>query len=53
MTRKAQPEPKSFKRDAAGAATLAEKVAKKAPDHQVRDNEKARLAEEASRQSDA
>ncbi|MBN9318575.1 MAG: hypothetical protein J0I28_02650 [Caulobacterales bacterium] len=35
------------------AATLAEKVVKNAPDHQVDDSEKARLAEEASRQSDA
>jgi hypothetical protein len=39
--------------DDAGATTMAEKMAKKAPDGQVDDAEKRRLAEEASRQSDA
>ncbi len=39
--------------DDAGATTLAEKMAKKAPDSQIDDDEKARLAEEASRQTDA
>ncbi len=50
-------EPKSFEpeiaADDAGATTLAEKMAKTAPDSQVDRGEKADLAEEASRQSDA
>jgi hypothetical protein len=48
----AQPEPE-IAADDAGATTLAEKIAKKAPDAQIDDAEKRRLAEEASRQSDA
>ena len=39
--------------DDAGATTMVEKMVKKAPDSQVDDDEKARVAEEASRQSDA
>jgi hypothetical protein len=39
--------------DDAGATTLAEKIAKRAPETQIDDDEKRRLAEEASRQSDA
>ena len=39
--------------DDAGATTLAEKITQAAPESQVDDDEKARLAEEASRQSDA
>lgn len=54
-------EPKSFDTDPepqiaaddAGATTLAEKIARKAPESQIDDEEKRRLAEEASRQSDA
>lgn len=50
-------EPRSFEpkiaADDAGATTLAEKVAKTAPDSQVDEDEKARLAEAASRESDA
>jgi hypothetical protein len=54
---KPAPESKSFEpeiaADDAGATTLVEKMARKAPDSQVDADEKARLAKEASRQSDA
>ncbi len=46
-------EPSGIAADDAGATSLAEQTARKAPQNQIDSSEKARLGEEASRDEDA
>lgn len=46
-------EPSGIAADDAGATSLAEKTARKAPEHQIDTSEKARLGADASRDEDA